>query len=135
MNKFFDYMLKYGLHDCVVDKIYIKDHQIMFSFCSGVFKLDDFGRETELTAPCTMSVDVANLDNINNDILIEKRRKSCIKTIDFDKLINLMKKSKLEIHMNFLSSFCNTVLLQGYIEKSEIQITISQVNQILFEFN
>lgn len=135
MNKFFDYMLKYGIHDCVVDKIYIKDQQIMFSFCSGVFELNDLGRETELTVPCTMVVNVANLGNINNNILIKKRRKSNIKTIGFDKLIGLMKKSKLEIHMNFLSCFCNTVLLQGYIEKYEIQITISQVDQILFEFH
>ena len=134
MKNFYDYVLKYGIHDCKVDEISVSNQQIEFKFGSGVYKLNEIGKEVELTNESTMIVEIANLSNLNDRIQINKIRKNSIKSIDFEKFIYLVKKSKLDIYMNFYSFFCNTILIQGYIEKNRYEITISEVKQIFFKF-
>ncbi|MBQ4585459.1 MAG: hypothetical protein IJA82_04560 [Clostridia bacterium] len=135
MNCFYEHMSKYGLHDCMINEIWLDNRQIKFNFPLGVYKLNDSGKETELTEACTMNIDVDNSTNLDNHIQVNKIRKNKIESIEFDQFVQLIKKSNFDIDINFYSPFCNTILLKGYIEKYMYELTISEITQMFFVFS
>lgn len=50
MKNIEEYLYKYGLHDCVVEKIYIKNNSLVFCFNTGVYNLSEEGAETPIVA-------------------------------------------------------------------------------------
>lgn len=137
MNVFFEYLYKYGLHDCKLDEIVCKNEKIAFIFNSGIYELNSSGKEINLTQSCEMLLEINESDanKIYNHIEINQILKRKIYNIDFDKLISIVKKSKMDIEINYYSFFCNTILIKGYINSSYHEIVISDIKNIEFKFN
>ncbi|HBD06039.1 MAG TPA: hypothetical protein DCY93_01335 [Firmicutes bacterium] len=57
-----EYLYKYGLHDTVVDKIYVQGDELVFCFDSGIYILDENGKEMEKTSKCLMCIKIEGFD-------------------------------------------------------------------------
>ena len=136
MNNFFDYLYKYGLHDCILDEIVFTDKEIAFHFNSGVYELNAVGRETLLTKNCKMIVEFQNADreDIFSCIDIYQIAYGKIKDISFKDFMKQVEKFKFSIDMQYYSYFCNSILLKGYIKSKKYEITVCNIKKINFIF-
>ena len=137
MRVFDDYIFKYGLHDCKFRKFVIEEKYIKFYFDKGVYCLDNFGREQHLTEGCVMKVE---LEKINDEfgaerfiqiLQIFKRR---LKEINSHKFLKLMDNNEFVIVTNFYTFFNNTILIKGFLQNKEYEITVCNVKNITFSF-
>ena len=133
---FDEYLYKYGLHDCIVDDITIDGQKICFHFNFGVYLLDKSGKETDKTASCIMSIEIADLDinEIWEHVVIYRIFKNKINEIQYKKFVEEVQNFKFNIDINYLSSFCNDILIEGYISKHKYQFRISEIYKIEFLF-
>ena len=136
MNKIDEYLYKYGLHDCVIDKIYVQNDLLFFSFSTGVYNLDEKGTETTKTAECIMrlEIDGLNVKRMWEHIEILKIYKNKISEINFEVFAEEVNNYKFEIIDNYLSYFGCSILIEGYSLKHKYQIKISEVIKIEFVF-
>lgn len=54
----FEKYIEYGLHDTSVNNIVIEESGLTFVFQDGVYILNDAKKETELSKPCKMCIDI-----------------------------------------------------------------------------
>lgn len=136
MIEFNEYLYKYCLHDCFLNKILLQDSKIIFCFQSGVYEIDPLGKEMRLTTPCRMVLEIEKTDSekIFNFFDISRICKKQIKDIDFDEFLKKLKQNRMDIDMNFYSRFCNTILIKGYINRERYEISISDIRKIEFDF-
>lgn len=136
MEQFYEYLYEYGLHDCRIDDIICANTKIIFNFNSGVYKLNSFGKELQLTNNCSMIIEIDETDSekICNHIDIIQIFKKKVYEIDCHDFINRVRLFKFCVDMNYYSYFCNTVLLKGYINNEQYEITVSEVKNIYFKF-
>ena len=89
MNNIDEYLYKYGLHDCVVEKVYTQNNSLAFCFNTGVYKLDEKGTETAKTTNCLMLLELEDLDckQIWKHVEVLKINKNKIYEINFEKFI------------------------------------------------
>lgn len=59
MKNIDEYLYKYGLHDCVVERIYVQNNSLVFYFNTGVYNLNEKGTET---TECLMCLEIENLN-------------------------------------------------------------------------
>lgn len=136
MKNIDEYLYKYGLHDCVVERIYVQNNSLVFSFGKGVYNLNENGTETTKTTACLMYLEIEKLnkEQMWEHIEISKINKNKINEIDYEKFIEEVNKYKFDILENYLSYFGNSVLLEGYTSKNRYQIKISEISKIEFNF-
>ena len=130
------YLYKYGLHDCVVEKIYVQNNALVFCFNMGIYNLNEKGTETTKTTSCLMFLEIEDLkvEQMWEHIEISKINKNRISEIDYEKFIGEVEKFKFEIMENYLSYFGNSILLEGYTSKNRYQIKVSEISKIEFNF-
>lgn len=136
MTDFYEYLNKYSLHDSVVNSVEIVNNNIIFCFDSGIYKLNSFGKQTSLTTSCKMIIGIENL-NIEKSweyIDIKRIYKGKVVDIEFSKFSNLIHEHKWDLDIHFYSSFCNTILLKGYVSKYNFELSMSNVRKIEFLF-
>ena len=137
MNCFNEYLYKYGLHDCKLNKMEIKNGILCLYFNQGVYELNEDGKETSLTGSCILSMQLAEISNSLNlseqiDVVkISKGKKFDVEYETFEKILN---KFEFDVAINYYSYFCNTIMLKGYIRSAEYEITIPMVRRVSFEF-
>ena len=136
MKNIDEYLYKYGLHDCVVERIYVQNNSLVFYFGTGVYNLNEKGTETTKTTECLMclEIDELNKKQMWEHIEILKINKNKINEIDYEKFIEEVDKCKFEIIENYLSYFGNSILLEGYTSKSRYQIKVFEISKIEFNF-
>lgn len=136
MNLFYDYLYKYGLHDCAVNDIFIENEKIVFCFDSGVYELDDCGKERNLTESCKMKVKVAGLnqDKLWEHVEINRVYKGTICETEYDDFVQKVKEINFDIDINYYSRFCNSILLKGYIKDEKYEVEITEVSAVEFVF-
>ena len=136
MKNIDEYLYKYGLHDCVVERIYVQNNSLLFCFGKGVYNLNENGTETTKTTACLMYLEIEKLnkEQMWEHIEISKINKNKINEIDYEKFIEEVNKYKFDILENYLSYFGNSVLLEGYTSKNRYQIKISEISKIEFNF-
>lgn len=130
------YLYKYGLHDCVVEKIFVHENALIFCFNTGVYNLNEKGTETTKTPQCLMCLEIEDLnkEQMWKHIEISKIKKNKICEIDYEEFVKEVDKSKFEIVENYLSYFGNSILLEGYTSKNKYQIKVSEITKIEFNF-
>lgn len=135
MKNFYEYLYKYGLHDCKVDDIIFSDRKIIFCFSSGVYELSSVGKETKQTKNCRMVVELEDIkpEKMWEHIEINKIINRKVSEISCDEFVNDVKKIKFDIDMHYYSYFCNTILLKGYINNGQYEVKISEVKNIEFK--
>lgn len=135
MKNIDEYLYKYGLHDCVVERIYAQNNLLVFCFRTGVYNLNEKGNETTKTTECFMCLEIENLNKKQmwEHIEISKIIKNKINEIDYEKFVEEVDKYKFEIMENYLSYFGNSILLEGYTSKKKYQIKVSEILKIEFK--
>lgn len=136
MKNIDEYLYKYGLHDCVVERIYVQSNSLVFCFGTGVYNLNEEGTETTKTTECLMCLEIEELnkEQMWEHIEISKITKNKINEIDYEEFVEEVEKCKFEIMENYLSYFGNSILLEGYASRNKYQIKISEISKIEFKF-
>lgn len=126
-----EFLYKYGLHDCIVSKIYIKNNFLVFCFKTGIYNLNEKGVETTKTTNCLMCLEIndLNIERIWEHVEILKVVKNKILEIDYEQIALKVDKDNFKIIDNYLSYFGQSILLDGYISKNRYQIKISEIKK------
>ena len=84
MKSIDEYLCKYDLHDCVVERIFIQNNSLVFCFGTGIYNLNEKGTETTKTIKCLMCLEIEKLnkDQMWEHIEIIKINKNKIKEIE-----------------------------------------------------
>ena len=126
-----EFLYKYGLHDCIVSKIYIKNNFLVFCFKTGIYNLNEKGVETTKTTNCLMCLEIndLNIERIWEHVEILKVVKNKILEIYYYQFELKVDKDNFKIIDNYLSYFGQSILLDGYISKNRYQIKISEIKK------
>ena len=129
--------IDYGLHDAYIYDILLEENGISLLFNDGVYLLDENGKETQLSAPCKMLINVENFDKskIYAHCDFRKTHKNRFKNIEFTDLKKLLLKDKINIDLDFYSPFAQAISIKGTICRCFIELTIYDVVSIEFIFN
>ena len=134
MNGFYEYLYKYGLHDCTMNCVEIKNNMLVCHFEQGVYYLNDFGKEMSNTSKCAMIINLDEKSKFEEQINVLKVYRNKRSDVKFEKFVEETAKSGFEIMVNYYSYFCNTIMLKGFIRNHEYEISISTVKKISFCF-
>lgn len=136
MTNINEYLYKYGLHDCVVEKIYVQNNDLIFCFNTGIYNLNERGTETTKTTSCFMCLEIDNLntEQMWEHIELSKINKNKINETDYKEFTEEVDKFTFEIIENYLSYFGKSILLDGYTSKSRYLIKVSEIKKIEFIF-
>ena len=131
----FEKYIEYGLHDTYVNEIIIGEKGLTFSFCNGVYILDDTGKETCLSKPCKMNIFIDDFDSnrLFEHCTFHKYYKKHFSEVDLSDIRKLLLKNNFAIDLDFYSPFAKAISLQGHIGKYMIEIRITEIINIEFE--
>ncbi len=136
MKNIDEYLYKYGLHDCVVEKIYVHNNLFIFCFNTGVYNLNEKGTETKKTTNCLMCLEIEDLntEKMWEHIEISKIAKNKISEIDYTRFTEEVEKFNFEIIEYYISYFGQSILIDGYSSRNRYQIKVSEIKKIEFNF-
>ena len=136
MKNMEEYLFKYCLHDCVVDKVLVQNNSIVFCFNTGVYKLNENAKEITKTSSCLMDLEIRglNIEKMWQHMEVSRICKNAVCEIECEEFIEEVNKFKFDVQHNYLSYFGQGILLEGYILKSRYQIKISEILNIRFTF-
>ena len=131
----FEKFIEYGLHDTYVNDIILGKNGLTFSFCNGVYILDDTGKETCLSKPCKMKIFVQDFESnrLFEHCTFYKCYKKRYLEVDLSHIKDLLKETHFAIDLDFYSPFAQAISLQGHIGKYMIEIRITEIKNIEFE--
>lgn len=128
---------KYCLHDCIINKIKIKDSFLILYSNKGIYELETALKTYKIVENCNI---IMNIDNLNEKkiyehISINLFKKNTRKDLSFNKFCEMVNKYTFKIYLDFYSNFAKGVLLKGCCKKYEIEFLITEVNDMQFIFN
>lgn len=128
---------KYFLHDCVIDKIEIKDSNIIFYSCNGVYEFDDNIGISKMMKKCNIYFKIDNLleEKSYEHVSITIFKKNIRKDISYNKFCEMVDENKFRVYLDFYSCFAQGLLIKGYCKKSEIELFITEINDVQFTFD
>ncbi len=136
MKSIDEYLYKYSLHDCVVERIYVENNALVLCFNTGIYNLNEKGTETIKTTRCLMCLEIEdlNIEQMWQHVEVSKINKNRISEVDYKKFVEEVDKFSFEIIENYLSYFGQSILLDGYTSKNRYQIKVSEIIKIDFDF-
>ena len=134
MFEYFDYLYRYCLHDCKINKIIVEGGKLILIFENGIYELNSEAKQERLTNKCQMEIEFENNHSADmySHIDINQIMHRKVRDVDFCVLQKMLENHYFDIDMNFYSQFCNTVLLVGYIKKARFEIKVSEISRINF---
>ena len=137
MNCFENSLNQYGLHDTVVDKMFLQQESIVFCFETGIYHLNIDGRLSQKTSACQMQIFIQNLDSeqMYEHVEIKKIKNFKSKEISFDSFLKQVNKNGLEIYLDYYSFFAKALLLKCFVGELEFEIQITEIEKICFVFD
>ena len=130
-------ILKYGLHDTSFNTVKIGKKGISLSFNNGIYLLDENGKEKRLSKECNLKIDIDhfNFKYPSEHICISKIHRNRIREITIQKLLNYLKNGYFNVYLDFYSGFSQSMLIKGFLGKSELEILVSQILEMEFIFS
>lgn len=127
---------KYCLHDCVINKIEIKDSFLVLGADKGIYEFDINIGKYKIMENCNIIIKIDDLNEKNSyeHISLYLFKKNLRKEISFNKFCELVKNDNFKIYLDFYSSFAQGLLLKGFCNKYEIELLITEVKDIKFIF-
>lgn len=127
---------KYCLHDCVINKIEIKDSTLILYADKGIYEFDVKIGTPKIRENCNILIKIDGLNEKESyeHISVYLFKKNVRKDISFNKFCEMIKNNNFKIYLDFYSSFAQGLLLKGFCDKYEIELLISEVNDIKFIF-
>ena len=128
---------KYCLHDCVINKIEIKDSTLILCLSKGVYEFNANIGIYNISENCNihMNIDDLNEKEVCEHVSINLFKKNIKKDISFNKFCELVNRYNFRIYLDFYSNFAKGILLKGYCNKHEIEFFVTEVNDIQFVFS
>lgn len=128
---------KYCLHDCVIDKIEIRDSNLILCSNKGIYEHNVNTGIFKIMKKCNIHIKIDNFveEESYEHISICVFKKNIRKNISFDKLCKMVNDNNFKIYLDFYSYFAQGLLLKGYCNKYEIELSITEINDIQFIFN
>lgn len=125
---------KYCLHECIINKIEIKDSNLILYLDKGVYEYDDNAGKYKITENCKifMKIDALNNETSYEHISISIFKKNVKKDISFNEFSKMVNQDSFKIYLDFYSSFVKGILLKGTCNKHEVELLITEVNDIQF---
>ena len=118
-------MKKYQLHDSQINGITISDNSIVFSFSEGFWETDESGKEITQKQNCKIAFNIDNKFNLRVEEFISVRisgRNNVFKPISLARFVNLLKKTKFNVDMEYDCLFAKSKMLQLYSNSSKILV-------------
>ena len=127
---------KYCLHECIIDKIEIRDSNLILCSNKGVYEFDDNAKAYKFVEKCNVYIKIDNLieEESYEHISICIFKKNIRKNISFDKFYKMVRDNNFKIYMDFYSNFAQGLLLKGYCNKHETELLITEIKDIQFVF-
>lgn len=127
---------KYCLHDCVINKIEIKDSILVLCADKGIYEFDTNIGKYKIMENCNIIIKIDNLNEKDSyeHISLYLFKKNVRKEISFNKFCELVKNDNFKIYLDFYSRLAQGLLLKGYCNKYEIELLITEVKDIQFIF-
>ena len=127
-------LFKFGFHDTDVNDIRIEENSIILYFNEGIYILDEFNNETNLSKPISMNIKIDNKYFKTIDVMEirEISPKHC--SLDFKTLKKYLKKDKLGISNVYYSNFNNTILIKCGISEKIFLIFIEECLEVNYNF-
>lgn len=137
MNKVYEALTQYGLHDTKIDRIILDGNSIVFEFDNGVYSLSASGKEMTLTGRCSLKItaDIAATAKLENHVNIRRSFKNRTKELTIKELTGLVDKYGFNVDNLYFSAFNSEALIVGRIGKYGIEIYISDILQAEYIFN
>ena len=138
MSKLFDTQFSYGYHDTTISNIKVCEHQVKVHFDKGLYALDKNGRETELTKPIVLVIDIDKNHGLvaSQTVTVlrysNKRFHKGLKRLDVEE-IKESELANLLIGNVYYSDFNNTVLFEAFGNGCSYYINISECVGFKFE--
>lgn len=135
--RFYDFLFKYGLHDCQINKIEIHGNILKLFFNDGIYLLNSDGKEVAKTHKCIIDIyiNISETFEIYNYLDIIRFHKKKHNDISYDKFIDELNKDVFDIDINYFSYFNNNILIEGFIKTNKYQFNISDIYKIEFNFS
>ena len=128
-------LFKYGYHDTTISKTIIENNKVKFIFNKGIYNLDDSGKETSLTGPCTLTILFdSNVENAFDAIIVTiVKKKNSTFMADVEKLYQKNAFNNLEVSDVYFSKFNNTILLDVGKDDYKLLLYVSNCIDVLFD--
>lgn len=130
MNNIFEQLFEYGFHDTELTSISGENLEIRLNFNEGIYLLDETGKETTLSQPIQMVLNISSYYNSFHEALEIKEYGKKIKYLDFSMLKKFLQKKSMGISMVYYSHFNNCLLLDGGVYGKNIMISIEGISKI-----
>lgn len=120
------------LHDCILSDIEIVNCVLSLKFDDGIYIFDEEKQTYSKSAKCKIELCIGglNLDNSYMFVQIEKFHRQRKTEMKFDDLSKQIKKQGIRIYTDFYSQGLQAILLKGLLNKSEIEITVTDIDSI-----
>ncbi len=127
---------KYCLHDCVINKIEIKDSTLILYANKGIYEFDVNIGTHKIREKCNIHIKIDGLNEKESyeHIFVYLFKKNGRKDISFNQFCKMIINNNFKIYLDFYSSFAQSLLLKGFCDKYEIELLITEVNDIKFIF-
>lgn len=116
------------LHDCAADRIETKGNKLIMYFGSGIHVKNggDYERKK-----CRLIAECDFLDNeINSCMSAYVFRKDKRAELSVEKLFSLINEHGLRVYIDFYSDFASALLIKGYLNDCETEITVSDIKNL-----
>lgn len=129
--------MKYALHDTEISKIVCNNEGLELHFGKGVYLLNEKGTESELSKPCRLVITINGFDRTRTyeHITVTRTKKSKVTEMDFADFLKLLEKDSLRIDIDYYSFFGASILLKGYLNKCEIELTVTEIEKAEYIFD
>ena len=136
MNNLSDKIFEFGFHDSEISAINCKDTSVYLHFNKGLYLLDSTGKETELSKPVVMKIDIDPryiYDSLEDFIEIKEfnNQEQYIDFLSFQKSISDL---SFGIHMVYYSRFSNIILFDGGNRDKHIMFTVENCIDVVYQY-
>ena len=108
-------LFKYGFHDTDVNDIKIEGNSIILYFDDGIYILDKFNNETNLSKPISMNIKIDNKYFKTIDVIEIREIFPKYRSLDFKALKKYLKNDKLGINNKYLLSLFDESYKSAFI--------------------
>lgn len=129
MNFINNSIINFSLHECYIDSIYVEKSELILLFSNGIYqnghKLSD---RTELRLKISEIQ-----DNEYAYVSICKFIKNKRIYVNYNEFAEMIKKDRFYIEIELYSDLAKGLLLKGYSKKTEMEVFITDIENLMVE--
>ena len=134
MNFLNDEKIYFVLHDCCFDSIEITSFGLILNFENGIYIADN-NDDYKLSKECKLELYIDDLKgNEDCHISIIKFKKTRRIDVSFNEFLNLLRKGKFRVYLDFYSNFAKAIYIKGNIDNTEIEMIVTEIEDLLIKF-